>query len=346
MNTTEKILDGIKQTLETGSKVNIDLKEASALTGSGDGVGGRTYFDDAFAALRYANPFRMGARQIKASGSSVQFVAKTGNAANSTNPWLYAVTPNTGSPNIATSIWQLPTRVITAQLPIRTAAMSDINYLNETLVEDLMLEFSQLEATSMATNNDQAGSTTTSSGGVNGLRGLTYYSTSTTTPAYGTSGNAITDGIHTIKSIVHSVTAPDYNMIVNIANALPSQYWSSPTTAWHIHPTLISTLRKIPASASNALPVLSEVGGSDEGAGLHLFGWPVIPNPYLDAPTGTGKIPLVLADWNRFMTIADVEEMNVQAMEQTAPGFVTLYAEKRLVSTVRDPFAGVFLVGA
>jgi hypothetical protein len=45
------------------------------------------------------------------------------------------------------------------------------------------------------------------------------------------------------------------------------------------------------------------------------------------------------------MTIADVEVMSIQAMEQTAPGFVTLYAEKRLVSTVRDPFAGCRLVG-
>jgi hypothetical protein len=37
--------------------------------------------------------------------------------------------------------------------------------------------------------------------------------------------------------------------------------------------------------------------------------------------------------------------MNVQAFEQTTPGFITLYAEKRLVSTVRDPFAGIRLVG-
>jgi hypothetical protein len=30
-------------------------------------------------------------------------------------------------------------------------------------------------------------------------------------------------------------------------------------------------------------------------------------------------------------------------MEETAPGFMTLYAEKRVCSTVRDPFAGVRL---
>ena len=344
MKITEKILQGIKQTLETGDKVKIDLKEASAITGSGDGVGGRTFFDDSFAALRYANPFRMGSRQIKASGSAVQFVAKTGNAANSTNPWLYAVTPNSGSPNIATTVWNLPTRVITAQLPIRTAVMSDINYLNETLVEDLMMEFSQLEASSMAINNDQSGSTTTATGGVNGLRGLSGTYLTGSSASYGSSGTAITDGIHTIKRITHNVTSVDYDVLANILNALPSQYWSSLTLAWHMHPTLINQLRQLKQTTTSQ--GLLEVGGADAGAGLHIFGIPVIPNPYLDTPTGAGKVPLILADWNRFLTIADVEDMNVQAMEQTAPGFVTLYAEKRLVSTIRDPFAGIFLVGS
>jgi hypothetical protein len=38
--------------------------------------------------------------------------------------------------------------------------------------------------------------------------------------------------------------------------------------------------------------------------------------------------------------------MNVQMFEQTAPGFITMYAEKRVVSTVREPFAGVRLSAA
>jgi hypothetical protein len=52
-----------------------------------------------------------------------------------------------------------------------------------------------------------------------------------------------------------------------------------------------------------------------------------------------------LASWENFVTIADVEEMTVQAFEQTAPGFITMYAERRMASTVRNPFAGVRLVG-
>ena len=73
---TERILSGIKQTISTGEKVTIDLREAAGLTGSGDGLGGRTYFDNAFAALRYANPIRAVSRVVKYSGSSAMFVAK------------------------------------------------------------------------------------------------------------------------------------------------------------------------------------------------------------------------------------------------------------------------------
>jgi len=351
MNTSERILKGIKQALTEGeAKVNLfeekaqDVKEASALTGSGLNIGGRTYFDDAFAALRYANPFRQGSRQVKYTGSAAQFVAKTGNAANSTNPWLYAVTPDSGSPNIATTIWQLPTRVIAAQLPIRSAVMSDINGIDPAIVNDLMLEFSQLEAQSMATNYDQAGSTTYSTGATDGLRGLAYYGVSATTASYGSSGTAITDGIHTVLKEDFTAAAITYDDMVNAASKLPGQYWSLPTTAWHLHPDLITQLRKLKGSTGGT-PMFTEVGDEDGGALAFVFGFPVIPNPYLQAP-GAGSVSGILANWDQFMTIADAEEMNIKRFDQTAPGFVTLYAEKRLVSTIRNPFAGVYLTGA
>ena len=61
--------------------------------------------------------------------------------------------------------------------------------------------------------------------------------------------------------------------------------------------------------------------------------------------TGAGKYPVYLADWSRFLTIADREEMSIKRFEQTAPGFVYMFAEKRLCSSIRDVFAGVRLVG-
>lgn len=333
MKITEKVLDGIKQAIQEGGKVTINLAEASALTGSGSGVGGNVIFDESFAALRQANPFRMGARQITAKGSDVQFVAKTGNAANSTNPWGYTFTPNSGSPNTDTTIWQLPVRVLTAQLPIRTAVLSDVNGLDATLVKDLYLEFSQLEAASMAVNDDQSGSTTTSTGGEEGLRGLDSY-TSNTTSAYGSSGTAMTDGIHDIATVSLGGSAITYNKVTNIANALPPQYWSLPGTAWHMTPAMIQTLRQL--KDSQGLPLFLEIGESDGAAVGNIFGWPVIANSYLSS-----DFPIYLANWEQFLTIADIEEMTIQMMEQTAPGFVTMFAEKRMVSTVRNPFAGV-----
>jgi HK97 family phage major capsid protein len=342
MTITERILSGIKQTLETGDKVTIDLREASAITGSGDGVGGRTFFDNAFAALRFANPIREMSRVIPASGSSVQFVAKTGNAANQTNPFGYTFTPNSGSPNINTSIWQLPTRVISAQLPVRSAVMSDVNYLNETLVEDLMLEFAQIEGASMVLNNDQTGSTTTVNGGTSGLRGLNMY-TSATASAYGTSGTAITNGIHSIATYTQAAAAVTYSDITDMARLFPAQYWNLPGTAWMMHPQTIHELRNLgPGTA--AIREFPEVGSDEGGAIKNIFGFPVIANPNMQT-TGAGRFNIYLANWPRFVTIADVEEMTIQALEQSSPGFITLYAEKRLVSTVRDPFAGIRLVG-
>lgn len=338
MNITETILEGIKKAIHEGGKQTIDLREASNLTGSGSGIGGNVIFDDAFAALRSANPLRQGSRQITVSGSDVQFVAKVGNAANSTNPWTYAVVPNSGSPNVDTKIWQLPVRVITAQLPIRTAAMSDINGLQPTLVDDLMLEFSQLEGQSMVANNDQSGTTTTSTGGTDGLRGLDSYASGAAS-AYGTSGTAITAGIHTIATVSLGGSAVTYNKVVDTAKALPPVYWSLPGTAWHMSPDFILALREL--KDSQGLPLFLEIGDKDGAAVGHVFGFPVIPNPYL-----TSAFPAYLANWEQFLTIGDTETFNVQMFEQTQPGFVTLYAEKRVVSSVRNPFAGVRISAA
>lgn len=331
--TTQKILEAIKKAAQTREKVEIDLREASAITGSGSGVGGNVVFDDAFAALRYANPFRMGSRQVPVKGSDMQFVAKVGNATDQpNNPWGYAVANNIGDPNINTTIWQLPVRAITAQLPIRTAVLSDVNNLQGALVEDLILEFSQLEGASMAINDDQTGTATTTTGGEYGLRGLDMYLDGGASD-YGSSGTAITDGIHTIATQT-ATTAVAYADLTAAASLLPAQYWALPGTAWHINPTTIQALRDL--KDLQDLPIFLEVGDEDGAAVGRMFGWPVIPNPYLSS-----TYPIYLANWPRFLTIGDTETMSIQMFEQTTPGFVTMYAEKRVVSSVRDPFAGV-----
>lgn len=341
---TNPILEAVKTALHEG-KATVNLNEASALTGSGSGVGGRVIYDDAFAALRYANPLRAGARVIQTIGSDEAFVVKTGNASliqsGSDNPWGYGIQTNVG--NDATKFWQLPVRCINAVVPVRTAVLDDINNLDETIAMDFALEFSQQEALSMMFNNDQSGSTTVNYGATSGLRGLNSYTGSTSAAAFGTSGSAITNGIHTVLQVAQaSNSAVAYDDLASLMGALPAQYLFKPTTAWVMHPTTISALRKLKASSSanNFL----EVGDDDGGAVIYIFGHRVIPNPYMDV-TGAGKYPVYLAEWDRFFTIADREEMTIQRLDQTAPGFINFFGQKRVVSTIRDVFAGVRLVG-
>lgn len=337
------ILETLKKALVDG-EATVNLKEASALTGSGLDAGGRVIYDDAFAPLRQANPLRQVARQITTIGSAEAFVVKTGNSADTTNPWGYPINTNEGSPNQQTAFWQLPVRAINAVLPVRTAVLSDINYLEETLVMDLALEFSQIEAQSMMFNNDQAGSTTTAYGATSGLRGLNSYPGSTSAASFGTNGSAITNGLHTMLQVAQtSNTAVSYDDLANLMGALPPQYLFQESTAWMMHPTTINAVRKLKGSTGGA-PMFVEAGDDDGGSVVYIFGHRVIPNPYMDV-TGAGKYPVYLACWDCFYSIADREIMNVKRFDQTAPGFVYLFAEKRLCSTIRDVFAGVRLVG-
>ena len=335
---TNLIYEAIKKALVEG-EATVTLNEASALTGSGDGIGGRTIYDDSFASLRLGNPIRKYARQILTIGSAEAFVAKTGNATNPTNPWGYTFTPNVGTPPLNTCYWQIPTKVITAQIPVRTAVLDDINNLDGSIVMDLALEFAQQESLSMMFNDDQAGSTTTTTGGTFGLRGLNYYP-SGASASFGNNGSALTDGLHTILTVDQVGASIAYNDITALASALPAQYWNYDTTCWMMHPSTIESLREL--TATGGMPVFLEVGNANGSAVGNIFGHEVIPNPYMDE-VGSGKFPVYLADWSRFVTIADREEFNVKRFEQTQAGFVTLFAEKRVVSTVWDVFAGVRL---
>ena len=340
------ILETVKKALVDG-EATVNLREASALTGSGSGVGGRVIYENAFAALRYGNPLRLaGSRVVDTIGSDEAFVVKTGDstliqAGGTDNPWGYGINTNEG--NEAVQFWQLPVRSINATVPVRTAVLSDVNYLEESLVGDIMLEFAQQEALSMMLNNDQSGSTTYNYGATSGLRGLNYYANSLSAAAFGTNGSAITNGIHTVLGVAQAAnTAVTYDDLANLQAALPAQYLYKPTTAFMMHPTTIGALRKLKASgtANNFL----EVGDDDGGAVLYIFGHKVIPNPYMSL-TGAGTYPVYLAEWERFVTIAENEMMSIKSFEQTAPGFITLFAEKRVCSTIRDVFAGVRLVG-
>lgn len=339
------ILEAVKKALLEG-EATVNLKEASSLTGSGSGVGGRVIYDDAFASLRMANPIRMLSRVVTTTGSDEAFVVKKGDAtviqSGTTNPWGYPVNTNVGDESVA--FWQISLKAINATVPVREAVMSDVNNLDVALLEDIALEFAQQEGLSMVLNNDlSSGDSTPQTGQTFGLRGLNYYAGSTSAAAWGNNGSSTSAGRHTVLEVAQATaTAITYNEIAALNAALPAQYWNLESTAWMMHPTTIAYLREL--KDDQGLPLFLDIGEKDGYAVGHIFGHPVCANPYMDE-IGAGKYPIYLAAWDRFVTIVDNEEMKIQRLEQTNPGYITLFCEKRVCSTIRDVYAGVRLAG-
>jgi HK97 family phage major capsid protein len=337
------------------------LKEASALTAGGDGKGGRTAYDPVFAALRLANPLRGVSRTVATDGSSYQFRVKTGNAG---AQWGYGI-QNNGTPTTEnTTIWQVVLKDINVQFPIRTAALDDIDGLEANVVDDMLAEFAQNEALSMIANNDQSGDgTTVATGGADGLRGLdqyagansTYTGGTTSTAAFGSSGTGSTSGLHSLAtydqltSNANTVGAANitYKDVVNFIYALPQQYWTE-SAKFVVSPVLLAQIRGL--VDDNGTPVFERMSPLEtNGIVGRLLGFDVVVNKYLDNPsqTTTGSAgttslyPMYFADWSRFHTIVDRLNMVMRRYDQTLPGFITFFGEKRLATSVRDPFAGV-----
>ncbi len=336
------------------------LAEASALTAGGDGKGGRTAYDPVFVALRLANPLRGVTRTVATDGSSYQFRVKTGNAGAA---WGYAIQNNGSATTENTSIWQVVLQDLNVQFPIRTAALDDIDGLEANVVDDMLAEFAQAEALSMIQNNDQ-GSTSLPYGGSNGLRGLnqyagansTYTGGTTSTAAFGSSGTGSTSGLHSLAtydqltSNTNSVTTNSvtYKDVINFLYALPQQYWT-PDAKIMVNPFMLAAIRGL--TDDNGTPVFERMSPLETTPGIvgRMAGFDVVVNKYLDTPNqltaasaGTTSLyPMYFADWSRFHTTVDRLNMVMRRYDQTQPGFITFFGEKRLATSVRDPFAGV-----
>lgn len=330
------------------------LKEASSLTASGAGIGGRTAYDPVFVALRQMNPMRGVSKQVATEGSTYQFRAKTGNAGAA---WGYNI-QNNGAPTTEnTTIWQQNLQDLNVQFPIRTAALDDIDGLESSVIFDMMAEFSQSEAQSMVSNNDQ-GATSLPYGGSNGLRGLnqyagqnpTYSGGTTTTAAFGTSGTGNTAGLHSIATYDQITTNASgkvnnvsYQDVINVVNSLPTQYRHLPLT-WVINPSMLGTIRAL--VDANGTPIFERSSPLVyTGTVGWLLGYPVVVNQYLDNPNGSGTAgttslyPIYFGAWDKGHSIVDRLNMVLRRFDQTLPGNITFYGEKRVATSVVDPFA-------
>jgi predicted phage gp36 major capsid-like protein len=337
------------------------MREASALTGGGDGKGGRTAYDPTFTALRMMNPMRGLSRTVATDGSSYQFRVRTGNPGEA---WGYSIQNNGAATTEDTSIWQIVLQDLNVQFPIRTAALDDIDGLEAVVVDDMLASFSQSEALSMVQNNDQAAQSATNPyGGTNGLRGLDQYAGAnaaftagtTSAAAFGTSGTGSTSGLHSLATYDQLTTNANtvgannivYKDVINLIYALPQAYWTA-NAKFMINPILAQAIRGL--QDTNGRPIFNAVESfGPDGIIGQLLGFDVVLNRYVDNPTqttsgtaGTNSLyPMYFADWSRFHTIVDRLNMVMRRYDQTAPGFITFFGEKRLAVSVKDPNAGV-----
>jgi hypothetical protein len=338
------------------SQYDAYMKEASALTGGGAGVGGRTAYDPVFVPLRLANPLRGVARSVATDGATYQFRAKVGNAGSA---WGYAIQNNGAATTENTNIWQLTLQDLNVQFPIRTAALDDIDGLEANVVSDMMAEFSQSEALSMMQNNDQ-GATSLPYGGSNGLRGLdqyagansTYAGGTISTAAFGTSGTGSSSGLHSLATYDQLTTNANtvgannisYKDVVNFIYSLPQQYWTT-TACFVINPILLQAIRGLVDTQGR--PIYVDGLARADGIVGQLLGFDVVVNKYADAPaqaaTGaagtTSLYPMFFGDFQKGFTIVDRLNMILRRYDQTLPGFITFFGEKRLATSVVDPFA-------
>lgn len=341
---------------ESTDQYDAYLNEASTLTGSGAGIGGRTAYDPVFHKMRLLNPMRGLSRNVSTDGATYQFRAKTGNAGAA---WGYAIQNNGAATTEATSIWQLNLKDVNVQFPIRTAALDDIDGLDANVVDDMLQEFSQVEGQSMILNNDQSGTTTTAYGGTDGLRGLnsypganaSYAGGTISTAAFGNSGTAASDGLHSIATYDQATTNGfgsanliTFGDIVTFIHSLPQQYWSN-GNSFMMSPLALAGLRGL--VDDNGTPVFERMSPLVyDGIVGKLLGFDVRVNAYCDSPVGpagsagtTSLYPIYFGDFTRGHTIVDRLNMILRRYDQTQPGFITYFGEKRLCSSVVDPFS-------
>jgi HK97 family phage major capsid protein len=216
----------------------------------------------------------------------------------------------------------------------------------------------------MIRNNDQSGDGDSNPyGGTDGVRGLdqypganaTYTGGTTSIPSFGATGTGSASGLHNLATYDQLTTNGNtvgannvtYNDLINMVYALPQQYWTE-SAKWVVSPIFLNAVRNL--KDDNGAPVWNRNEGLVvDGIVGQLLGFDVVVNKYVDTPSqlvvanaGTISLyPAYFADWSRFHTIIDRLNMIMRRYDQTLPGYITFFGEKRLATSVRDPNAGV-----
>jgi len=172
-----------------------------------------------------------------------------------------------------------------------------------------------------------------------------------TTASFGTSGISTSNGLNslavydqiTTNGNVVGAANVTYDDIINFIYNLPQQYWT-PTAKFLVNPIFLAQIRGL--KDSNGTPIFERMHPMDEdGIVGRMLGFDVVVNKYLDNPsefsgnTKASLFPMYFGDWQRGHTIVDRLNMVLRRYDQTLPGYITFYGEKRLAASNVDPFS-------
>ena len=136
-----------------------------------------------------------------------------------------------------------------------------------------------------------------------------------------------------------------YKDIVNFIYNLPQQYWT-PSAKFVVNPLMLAAIRGL--VDNNGRPIYIDGLARNDGIVGTLLGFDVVVNKYVSNPlitttpspsVNTNAYPMYFGDWSRGHTIVDRLNMILRRYDQTLPGYITFFGEKRLASSVVDPFS-------
>ena len=318
-------------------------REASALTGSGVGIGARIDYMPQFRVMRQTNVYRMLARIAPMGDPTLQFRVKTGNSGIT---WGYTVDQTNAIGTNNAAAWNVNASMMNCRFDTRTSALDDIDGLESNLVLDLLAEADQAEGGVMQQNDTTLAAVANSyQVGANGVKGLDSYGFNGTAAAGATLvGSLDTNGNHKLTTVFQGTlaTATAVNVkftdILNLIYSIPEQYLQMGGFSFVVS-----------RPYANAIRVLTDLQGTPlfdrdntfmfPGRIGSLYGYPVYVNEYMDSPfltTGI-KYPMYFGQFGDQLVIGDTKIGTIQRFTETVPGSVTYYYEKRFLSQINDP---------
>ena len=166
----------------------------------------------------------------------------------------------------------------------------------------------------------------------------------------GTSGTGATAGLHSIATYDQLTTngyAGTSQMVfadlINFLHSLPQQYWSN-GNKFMVSPMMLAAIRGM--VDDNKTPVFERMApGVSDGIVGKILGYDVVVNNYVDSPYSVGtvgttsKYPMYFGNWQKGHTIVDRLNMVLRRYDQTQPGYINFYGEKRLSCSAVDPYS-------